>query len=240
MNSLENLRTRLDYHMLRAFVGSNRSILFHKRFFWPSFSQDGEDMVLRRYLEGKKAGFYVDVGAYHPFRFSNTCYFYLNGWKGMNIDAMPGSSQLFNRYRKRDINLEAAISASAKELDYYMFNEPAINCFNVERSSTKSKLSRYKLEKIVKIPTHRLCDILDRHLPPGMKIDLISVDVEGSELDVLESNDWNKYRPSVVAVEELNFTFSNLESSLFEFFRNKGYGLVARTHYTSIYKIIDN
>ena len=56
-----------------------------------SFSQEGEDLVLARIFEGKKNGFYVDIGAHHPTRFSNTHYFYRRGWSGINIDAMPGS-----------------------------------------------------------------------------------------------------------------------------------------------------
>ena len=55
-----------------------------------SYSQEGEDMVLARYLEGQKNGFYVDVGAHHPFRFSNTYHFYLKGWHGVNIDPLWG------------------------------------------------------------------------------------------------------------------------------------------------------
>lgn len=54
----------------------------------------------------KKIGFYVDVGAHHPMRFSNTYFFYRMGWSGINIDAMPGSMKEFKKYRRRDINLE--------------------------------------------------------------------------------------------------------------------------------------
>ena len=41
-----------------------------------SYSQEGEDMILRRLFEKQIQGFYVDVGAHHPKRFSNTYYFY--------------------------------------------------------------------------------------------------------------------------------------------------------------------
>ena len=62
---------------------------------WPfgslCYSQEGEDMILGKIFSGQKHGFYVDVGAHHPLRFSNTYLFYLKGWRGINIDAMPGS-----------------------------------------------------------------------------------------------------------------------------------------------------
>jgi len=97
-----------------------------------SYSQEGEDMILRRLFEKQKTGFYVDVGAHHPKRFSNTFFFYKKGWRGINIDAMPNSMSLFNKIRSRDINLEIPISDKKQKLKYYMFNEAALNCFSKE------------------------------------------------------------------------------------------------------------
>ncbi|MCP2732462.1 FkbM family methyltransferase, partial [Symplocastrum sp. BBK-W-15] len=94
-----------------------------------SYSQEGEDMIISRFFEGKKQGFYVDVGAHHPQRFSNTYRFYLQGWRGINIDAMPGSMEIFNKIRANDINLEISISDCNQILTYYEFNEPALNGF---------------------------------------------------------------------------------------------------------------
>jgi hypothetical protein len=96
-----------------------------------SYAQEGEDRVLLRLLEPlKKSGFYVDVGAHHPVRFSNTYFFYLRNWHGINIDPLPGSMALFNRDRPRDINLELAIASEEQTLNYYMCNEPALNTFS--------------------------------------------------------------------------------------------------------------
>ncbi len=83
-----------------------------------SYSQEGEDMVLRRLFEQKTVGYYVDVGAHHPKRFSNTYYFYKRGWRGINIDAMPGSMKLFNKMRPRDINVEIPVSSGEGEILY--------------------------------------------------------------------------------------------------------------------------
>jgi len=71
-----------------------------------SFAQEGEDRVLYRMFQGRfgRPGFYVDVGAHHPTRFSNTYLFYRMGWRGINLDAMPGSMAAFARARPRDIN----------------------------------------------------------------------------------------------------------------------------------------
>src|SRR6476646_5268501 len=71
------------------------------RYGYRSYSQEGEDRVLASLLfkirGGKEVtdGFYVDVGAHHPFKYSNTCFFYARGWQGINIDAWPGSMAAF-------------------------------------------------------------------------------------------------------------------------------------------------
>lgn len=72
----------------------------------------------------------MDVGAHHPKRFSNTHYFYKKGWRGINIDAMPGGMRLFRKIRPKDINLEIAISDKKRVLTYYVFNDHALNGFS--------------------------------------------------------------------------------------------------------------
>ncbi len=74
------------------------------------FSQHGEDVILHK-LFGRKFsdGFYIDVGAHHPFRQSNTAYLWLMGWKGVNVDASKKAIAIFNSVRPNDINLWAAV-----------------------------------------------------------------------------------------------------------------------------------
>ena len=74
------------------------------------YSQNGEDLILNRFLENKEKGFFIDVGAHHPIRFSNTYLFYKKGWSGINIDAMPGSMTKFNKIRPKDINIAHRLS----------------------------------------------------------------------------------------------------------------------------------
>src|ERR1700756_330529 len=99
-----------------------------------SYSQEGEDMVLDRFLEHRHSGFYVDVGAHHPKRFSNTLRLYRRGWRGLNIDANPDSIRLFRRARPKDINVEAGVSSNRQLLTYFAFNEPALNTFDRDRA----------------------------------------------------------------------------------------------------------
>jgi FkbM family methyltransferase len=193
-----------------------------------SWSQEGEDMVLRRVFE-KKTGFYVDVGAHHPKRFSNTYFFYRMGWSGINIDAMPGSMKEFDKYRRRDINLELGVAKQEGILNYYAFNEPALNTFSVSLAERrKSSENNYYIKKIIKIKVKPLHEIFACHLN-GKKIDLLNVDVEGFDLNVLESNDWSKYRPRFVLAEILEDSLHNIQQDkVVQFMREQDYEVYAK------------
>lgn len=114
-------------------------------------------MVLRRFFEQKKKGFYVDIGAHHPKRFSNTYYFYRIGWSGINIDAMPGSMRLFEKWRPRDVNLEVGVSANESVLEYFVFNEPALNGFSRELSLSRDRPDLgYYIKDIIPVQVYPL------------------------------------------------------------------------------------
>ena len=181
----------------RAFAGWDR---YQKT----SWSQEGEDLILDRLLGQRRSGFYVDVGAHHPFRFSNTQLFYRRGWRGINIDAMPGAMEAFRKARPRDINLELAVSSRREVLTFHIFDEPALNTFDPELAQQRaSDGNGRRVLRTVELKTSPLTDILGEHLPPHQDIDFMSIDVEGFDLDVLRSNDWERYRPDFVVVENL-------------------------------------
>ena len=217
----------------KAYVYSKESYGFHNL----SFSQEGEDRILARLFEQQKTGFYVDVGAHHPQRFSNTYYFYLKGWRGINIDAMPGSMELFDQLRSEDINLEIPISEKADTLTYYEFNEPALNGFDAELSQSRDGLRDFKIVAKTQLKTRTLSDVLDKYLPPNQVIDFLSVDVEGLDLQVLQSNDWTRYRPRLVLAEDLSRKGMNEDSTLKGYMSDKGYRLWAKSFNTLFFKL---
>ncbi len=203
-----------------------------------SFSQEGEDMIINRFFEHKKKGFYVDVGAHHPFRFSNTCFFYKKGWTGINIDPLPTAAPLFNKYRKRDINIQKGVSLKEEPLLYYAFNEPAYNTFNEAKANeyVNAKLVSPDVRKI-KIDTVPLRKILDEHVAPGTTIDFLTIDTEGLEMEVLRSNDWEKYQPTIIILESHIIEIEKyLNSELDLFMKNLGYTLVGKSYYSYFYK----
>jgi len=205
-----------------------------------SYSQEGEDMVLRSFYEGKKGykGFYIDVGAHHPSRFSNTNFFYKKGWRGINIEPTPGAIKAFNIFRRRDINLNIGISSKKDMLLFYCFNEPALNGFSKEVSEERNNSSKkYKIIKEIEVETRPLADVLDEYLPKDQQIDFLTIDVEGLDLQVLQSNNWEKYKPTYIVVEDsINFT-TLADSDVYSFLEKQGYSIIAKTMRTLFFKL---
>jgi len=200
-----------------------------------SYSQEGEDLILERLFEGQKAGFYVDVGAHHPRRFSNTCRFYERGWHGINIEPNPAALKLFRRQRKRDINLGYGVADVEDHLSYYMFNEPALNSFDRILSEQRQD-ERYRIIDTKDIPVRRLSGIFEEFIPKQCHIDFMSVDVEGYDLNVLKSNDWTRFRPVCVLVESADFDLGKPDSEpIHSFLGQQNYELFAKTFNTLLY-----
>lgn len=201
-----------------------------------SYSQDGEDMILKAFFKekGKYKGFYVDVGAHHPFRFSNTAYFYRKGWQGINIEATPTLMGAFKKFRKRDININAAIGLSKNPLKFFVFNEPALNSFDEKLSEQRNK-GEYKIIKTIPVQPVTLSEVLDKHLKTGQKIDFLSVDVEGMDLEVLKSNNWEKYSPDYLLVEDDFFDINN-KSEISTYLNSLQYEFIAKTRRTCVYR----
>ena len=378
---------------------ARQRILGRRAYMNPSYSIEGEDRIVRALLwEKHDKGFYVDVGAHHPFRFSNTYLFYTQGWSGINIDATPGSMKAFNKYRPRDINLEVGVgrgrktgggggelckdSASGEQcgsvanfvkgttakvanlpqslqsslvptanprileeenqagsetqtelesnfldssspllrdtapavawqstlessaqvdsmdchadfqsarndsnnaptlnepakdsgifdnkaptisksqaagffrkayaqtssdkptpryMEYYMFDEPAWNTFDPQVAQN----SLGKLQRIVKVPLLTLGEVLHTYVPKGVEIDFLSIDCEGFDLAVLESNDWDSFVPHIIIVEILTNIYGELDmvalqdNEIARFLFSKGYALVAKAHNSVIFQ----
>jgi FkbM family methyltransferase len=202
-----------------------------------SFSQEGEDLIVERFFEHKATGFYVDIGAHHPIRFSNTYRLYRRGWTGLNVDANPGSMLIFGRVRPRDINVEAAVSAAREDLTFYIFNEPALNTFDKQLALQRVG-GPYSIVKEVSVRTRPLWELLDQYVPHNTAIDFLTVDVEGLDCEVLRSNDWNRYAPEYVMVECLQtLTLDKAKlDPVGKLLSDQQYSIVAKTMNSAIFK----
>jgi len=219
-----------------------RSALVSKLYFYAhvSHSQEGEDMVLRRVFHEQPTGFYIDVGAHHPERYSNTAYFYWRGWSGITIDATPGVKEQFDLFRPRDINIEAAIGRRETNRTFYQFNEPSLNSFDAALAERWNQYKNYRIVAKTTVRTITLNEVLAQHLSPHQHIDFMSIDIEGLDLEALQSNDWQQYRPEFVLVECIDVPLAELVNNpLSVFMDSQRYRLFAKTFSTVVFRTYD-
>jgi FkbM family methyltransferase len=163
-----------------------------------SYAQNFEDLMLDRLFQDESAGFYVDVGAADPVVCSVTKHFYDTGWRGINIEPTAQFHRLAEA-RPRDVNLRLAVSNTQGRMAFVEFpDEPSRSGLagTLMAPEDRAPLKR-ALTREVEVRTLR--DIFEEHCPGP--IAFMSVDVEGHEREVLEGNDWSRFRPRALVIE---------------------------------------
>ena len=210
--------------------------LLHKRLISKKkyYSFSGVDVVIENIFRNKKKGFYIDVGCQHPIKNNNTYLLNKKGWKGINIDLDKDNIDLFNISRPYDENINIAISNKIGETDLFFYHKKSpINTIN-------KKISEYqnaKVTQIKKIKTDTLNNIISASKYNNSKFDLLSIDVEGHELQVLQGLDFDRYSPDVIIVEFLDLTISKLEiknQSVENLFKTDLYKFLISKNYTFV------
>jgi len=168
----------------------------------PSYSQNAEDVRLWRVLRNVSDGFYVDVGAWHPTLDSVTQLFYERGWSGINIEPGPHYAELAEA-RPRDVNLEVAIGTTEGTTKLHVIRSHS-GLSTVDSELLGRNTERLDIEQVetIEVPQRKLETILTEYAL-DRRIDFLKVDVEGAERAVLESSDWNRFRPRIVVVEAI-------------------------------------
>jgi len=165
------------------------------------YSSEGEDLFLKKKLDLKKKGFYVDVGAYHPIRHNNTMILYQNGWRGINIDANQFSIDLFNFIRPKDENINIAISDKSEKIEFYSSkqHDPQSTANKIFLKYDYIDKNRKYTKKEIEAKT--LNDVLKNSKYNGQQIDFLNIDVQGYDYKVLKSLDFKAYKPKYICVE---------------------------------------
>ncbi|OYU80798.1 MAG: SAM-dependent methyltransferase [Flavobacterium sp. BFFFF1] len=192
-----------------------------------SFSKSGDDIQLMKIINQSTPGVYVDVGCWHPFNASNTYHFYLRDWKGICIDANPEMAALYRKYRPADVFINAGVGTSTQPLTYCMFEESSMNTFDKEFIVKHDVGS--KIIKRIDVEMRSLSAILEMHIKDGDRLDFFDIDVEGFDLEVLKSNNWDKFRPKVILVESDNPLIDDIGSEIVRYLEDKDYRLAAKS-----------
>ncbi len=171
-------------------------------------SQLNQDRILNElFFKNKKNGFYLDVGAHDGLIASNTYFFEkCLEWNGICIEPLPNVFDLLVKNRN-SININACAYNDNRILKfnqcigYTEMLSGIVDTYNPQHSQRidyESKIYNCT-NKIIEVQAFRLEDLLTSH---QIKIiDYLSLDVEGSELQVLEGIDFGKVHINVMTVE---------------------------------------
>ena len=193
---------------------------------------DNEDLEILKYFKGKKNGFYVDVGCYHPVHRNNTYLLYKLDWRGINIDISEFSIDLFNYIRPDDLNYNFAISNKNEILKMY-YQKELSQLSTIEKEQANKVFQGNIKEK--KIQAFTLNEILAKDKYKNYEIDLLNIDAEGADLKVLEGLSFDKFMPKLICVEIHENKIK--ESKIFKFLNNKNYELIWSGVFSHLFKL---
>lgn len=201
------------------------------------FGQWAEDVFIRKlFPRNKKSGIYLDIGACHPTKFSNTACFWLRGWNGFNIDANPHSIKLFNKVRPSDKNIWAAVIPQIdylngiREVDLMLPNQENISPMGTCHITVVSERNYNEHQKV---PAKSLPQIMtDYNIG---YLDYLNIDIEGYDEKIINDWDFSSNKPKVISIEDHCDNKKILSSNISTLLFSNGYDLVARIRPTSIF-----
>lgn len=192
-----------------------------------AYGQVGADLLINQFLQNKETGFYVDVGCNDPEIYSNTRFFYEKGWHGLAIDAIDKKAQWADQ-RPRDTFVQEVVG-NGEEVTFNYFKEDALSTIN---QSVWNEKCGYGLDYSIKVKTKPLSQILEEHNVSW--VDLLCVDVEGHDLEALQTHNWD-IMPKMVIVEDYLFGQYKKRTEITDFLLGKGMHKIADTLIDSVF-----
>ena len=220
---------KLNFFKLTYYLAHYIKSLVRRKIIYSNWSVD---LAVDFFFRNKQKGVYIDVGCHLPLLNNNTYLLYKRGWTGINIDLDYNAIDTFNFFRKKDTNIQVCISNDEKEKELFFFHA----------RSAKNTLSEKRgdgAKEILKVKTKTLNSIIQNTPYANNEIDFLSLDVEGTELDVLKGFDIEKYKPKIIVAEFIPENIKEfyevdivdiINSDLYNFLINKNYKLINWIH----------
>lgn len=222
-----------EIHDFLAFIGSNRQPVIpitwdlrQLQFASLYFGMEGEDALLRQIYKRKlaegKPGRYVDIGCAAPVYISNTYLLYAMGWRGLGIDPNPTWTSLWAKMRPEDAFENVGVGETPSTAYWFEYSKNVGMSRIVPENVAPGP--EYKTPGVA-VKIERLDSLFERHFK-DQQIDVLSIDIEGAELDALKSNDWKRWRPGVIIMEAHGFDFDRpRENAAVAYLHEQGYRL---------------
>lgn len=199
-------RGSIPYKLYLYFNIFIRYYLFYRN--RKTFSQFGEDLFIRKFFEDQNRGKYVDLGAFHPMRLSNTYLLYKSGWSGTNVDLNPITIDLFDIARSKDKNVCCLIGEE---------NGLLKNVYYEDWSAANSLTENENLKEKKQMKTQTFENVVNHDF------DFLNIDLEGHDFEILKTINLKKFNPKLICIEILKnssdkeniFRFMNQNSFIF-------------------------
>lgn len=200
-----------------------------------TFSQCGEDAIIDFVARqcGIKIDSFFDIGANHPFEYSNTYLFYSRGARGVCVEPIPSMAEEFRLARPDDTVVENVISSVNDPVPFYILEPSTLS--TLDPGALKRALETpgaVLVDKIEVYPTS-LNNLFNQYGVPQ----LLCIDVEGGDMDVLSTWDMSRYRPPLLCVEDLEYTTvrtARRPLGVTDLLLQNGYMLFANTFINSV------
>ena len=197
------------------------------------FSEAGQDMIVKEnFFKNQKSGFFLEIGAFDGIEGSNCYHFekFMN-WQGIAVEASPLQFEKLKKNRNCKL-MNVALGSENKQVEFYEVTEGFTQMSGINNLNFKNSFERIKKNSDSKINKINIeCKTFENLVPSDQIIDLISIDIEGNELDVLNSINFDKYQIKVIILEN---NVPN-ELSYLKFFLEKNFNYFDRVGMDEIY-----
>jgi FkbM family methyltransferase len=225
--------TESGWPRIAAYLRRRAGIYYRK-----SWSQCGEDLILRYLFDLLHIArpSYIDIGAHHPWHYNNTYLFYRQGARGVNVEPDPELHAGLRRWRRRDLNLNTGIGPNEAEMDFYVMSSRTLSTFSAAEARKYVEQHGQRIVDTRRIKVQTFAQAVARL---GRTPDLVSLDVEGLDLDILRSIDFSRHRPHAFCVETISYAEGDgsgvKNPAIHALMLEKDYMLYADTYINSIY-----
>lgn len=200
-----------------------------------SYSQFGEDLVVLNHFSDfdNSTGRFIDVGAFHPFKYSNTMLLSKLGWRGINIDCDQAKIRHFEKLRPRDENVCAAVADASRDMIWLEYPNGLTNRIADSEEKDLLSLCGETPSRITPVKAMTLTHIVEQSAFRGQHFHYLNIDCEGQDLSVLKGLNFSRYQPDLITVEA--FTKAT-RPELTAFLGGLGYELTDIVHLTLFFK----
>lgn len=184
-----------------------------------------ETALVREFFQNRPAEYFVDVGANDPQWLSQSWHLEQNGWRGLLVEPVPELCERLRVERPASTVIQAACCADEETGDAEFFVAD-----DLDKSTLHPDLLDFNtsLQRTIKVRLGTLNELLDEAALP--RVDFVSIDVEGLQLDVLRGFDLAAHRPQLILIED---HLTDLKTH--RYLVAGGYRLVKRTGLNSWY-----